>query len=49
VVENLKSNKYLNDPGLIIIERSIQTKERDITNLGTEPLKIIGDTCLYEI
>ena len=49
VVENLKSNKYLNDPGLIIIERSIQTKEMDITNLGTEPFKIIGDTCLYEI
>lgn len=49
VVENLKSNKYLNDSGFIIIERSIQTKEKDIRSLGTEPFKIIGDTCLYEI
>jgi 16S rRNA (guanine966-N2)-methyltransferase len=49
VVENLKSNKYLDDSGFIIIERSIHTKEKDIPNLGTEPFKIIGDTCLYEI
>ena len=49
VVENLKSSQYLNDSGFIIIERSIQTKEKDITNLKTEPFKIIGDTCLYEI
>jgi len=49
VVENLKINKYLNDSGFIIIERSIQTKGKDISNLGTEPFKIIGDTCLYEI
>ena len=27
VVDNLKSNKYLNDSGFIIIERSIQTKK----------------------
>jgi 16S rRNA (guanine966-N2)-methyltransferase len=49
VVENLKNNNYLNDSGFIIIERSIQTKEKDFTNLKTEPFKIIGDTCLYEI
>jgi 16S rRNA (guanine966-N2)-methyltransferase len=49
VSENLKINKFLNDSGFIIIERSIQTKENDISNLGTEPFKIIGDTCLYEI
>jgi hypothetical protein len=48
-VENLKSNKYLDDSGFIIIERSIHTKEKDIPNLGTEPFKIIGDSCLYEI
>ena|ERR1039457_7059931 len=49
VVENLKINNYLNELGFIIIERSIQTREKDIPNLGTEPFKIIGDTCLYEI
>lgn len=48
VLENLRSNDFLNDSGIIIIERSIQTKEKDISNLGTEPFKIIGDTCLYE-
>jgi 16S rRNA (guanine966-N2)-methyltransferase len=49
VVDNFKSNKYLNDSGFIIIERSIQTKAKDITHLNAEPFKIIGDTCLYEI
>jgi 16S rRNA (guanine966-N2)-methyltransferase len=49
VVDNFKSNKYLNDSGFIIIERSIQTIAKDITNLNAEPFKIIGDTCLYEI
>lgn len=49
VVESLKSKRYLNDAGFIIVERSIQTKEKDIPFLGTEPFKIIGDTCLYEI
>jgi 16S rRNA (guanine966-N2)-methyltransferase len=49
VVDNFKNNKYLNDSGFIIIERSIQTKAKDITNLNAEPFKIIGDACLYEI
>jgi hypothetical protein len=33
----------------MIVERSIQTKQNDIANLKTEPFKIIGDACLYEI
>lgn len=49
VVINLKSNQYLKDDGFIIIERSIQTKEKDISNFMTEPIKIIGDACIYEI
>jgi 16S rRNA (guanine966-N2)-methyltransferase len=49
VVENLINNKYLADKGFMIIERSIQTKEKDIENLKTPPFKIIGDSCLYEI
>ncbi|MFO7445813.1 MAG: 16S rRNA (guanine(966)-N(2))-methyltransferase RsmD [Ignavibacteriaceae bacterium] len=49
VVENLLKNKYLTDEGFIVIERSIQTKARDIINLKTDPFKIMGDTCLYEI
>jgi len=49
VTENLFSNKYFNDDGFMVIERSIQTKEKDILNFKSEPFKIIGDTCLYEI
>ncbi|GBD88332.1 ribosomal RNA small subunit methyltransferase D [bacterium BMS3Abin03] len=49
VVENLLANKFLEEKGIIIIERSIQTKEKDVENFDTEPFKIIGDACLYEI
>jgi len=49
VVENVKSNKLLNPESLMIIERSIQTKEKDVINFYIEPFKIIGDTCLYKI
>lgn len=49
VVENLLTNKFLEENGIIIIERSIQTKEKDIESFNTKPFKIIGDACLYEI
>jgi len=49
VVENIIMYKYLRSDGLLLIERSIQTKEKDIKNFKTEPFKIIGDACLYEI
>ncbi len=49
VVENVKTNKFLNPESFMIIERSIQTKEKDIINFNVEPFKIIGDTCLYKI
>lgn len=49
VVSNLLLNGFLNDDGRIIIERSVQTKGKDIENFKTEPFKIIGDTCLYEL
>ncbi len=49
VVENVKSNKFLNPESFMIIERSKQTKEKDIINFNVEPFKIIGDTCLYKI
>lgn len=47
VVENIINNNYLADEGIMIIERSIQTKEKDMVNFNTEPFKIIGDACLY--
>ena len=49
VVKNLKANEFLNSEASIIVERSIQTKDKDISNFEKEPFKIIGDTCLYEL
>ncbi len=49
VVENIKTNKFLNQKSIMVIERSIQTKEKDTTNFNVEPFKIIGDTCLYKM
>jgi len=49
VVGNILRNKYLRTNCFMIIERSIQTKLKDIENFRIEPFKIIGDACLYEI
>jgi 16S rRNA (guanine966-N2)-methyltransferase len=49
VVKNLIHNNYLKEGGMIIVERSTQTKEKDILNFGIDPFKIIGDTSLFEI
>lgn len=49
VVANLKVNRYFSGEGFMIIERSIQTKSLDTENFSTEPFRIIGDACLYEI
>jgi 16S rRNA (guanine966-N2)-methyltransferase len=49
VVVNLINNKYFAVDGFMIIERSVQTKVKDIENFKVEPFKIIGDSCLYEI
>lgn len=49
VVENILTNRYLAIGSFIFIERSIQTKSKDIDNFKINPFKIIGDTCLYQI
>ena len=49
VIKNLLLNKFLSADGMIIIERSKQTKGKDIENLGVEPFKQIGDACLYKV
>ena len=48
-VENILTNRYLADDSFLFIERSIQTKLKDTANFKSEPFKIIGDTCLYQI
>jgi 16S rRNA (guanine966-N2)-methyltransferase len=50
VIKNILNNGFLEDEdSIIFIERSIQTREKDTANFETEPFKIIGDACLYEI
>jgi 16S rRNA (guanine966-N2)-methyltransferase len=48
VVRNLLSNKFLNEGGMLIIERSIQTKAKDEEGFGKESFKRVGDTLLYK-
>ncbi len=49
VVENILTNRYLANDSFIYIERSVQTKSKDTRNFKSEPFKIIGDACLYQI
>ena len=49
VVDNLLKNKYFRSDSIMVIERSVQTKNKDIENFKVEPFRIIGDACLYEI
>ena len=49
VVDNLLNNNFLQENGLIIVQRSVQTKEKDKLYFEIEPFKIIGDSCLYQI
>lgn len=49
VVKNIMANNFMNSESLMIIERSIQTKEKDIESFQTEPFRVIGDACLYQI
>lgn len=44
---NIIENDFLSDDGIFIIERSIQTREKDIAAFGFEPLKKIGDSLIY--
>lgn len=48
VVENLLNNNYLEDEGILLIERSVQTEKEDIENLGIEPFKKLGDSLIYK-
>ncbi len=48
VVNQLLENNFLSSEGLLIIERSIQTKNNDIKNFGIEPFKQIGDSLIYQ-
>jgi len=48
VVKNLILNEFLNENGLIILERSVQTKKEDEEAFGIEAFKKIGDSLIYQ-
>lgn len=48
VVNQLLENNFLLPEGLLIVERSVQTKNNDIENFETEPFKQIGDSLIYQ-
>lgn len=47
VVKNIINRGLVNEGGLFLLERSIQTLEKDTAAFGIEPFKRIGDTCLF--
>lgn len=49
VVKNLRKNNFFDEEGFMVIERSVQTRGKDVENFLVEPFKVIGDTCLYEL
>jgi 16S rRNA (guanine966-N2)-methyltransferase len=49
VVKNIRKRKLLKPGGIFMLERSIQTLEDDKKNMEMEPIKRLGDTCLYQI
>lgn len=48
VTKNILENNFLKENGVFLIERSIQTKQKDIENFGCEPFKKIGDSLIYQ-
>ena len=47
VIKNILANNFLNDDGIILVERSIQTQKEDQENFGHEPFKRLGDSLIY--
>ena len=47
VVENFLKNGFLNEDGLLIVERSIQTESKDVEAFGKKAFKKIGDSLIY--
>lgn len=48
-VKLMLDRNYLSDNGLIIIERSVQTKKEDEEAFGLEAFKKIGDSLIYKL
>ena len=47
-VKNIIEKNFLNEDGLMIVERSIQTKKEDQEAFSVEPFKRLGDSLIYQ-
>jgi 16S rRNA (guanine966-N2)-methyltransferase len=47
VVKNIIEKGFLNDDGILLIERSIQTRKKDEENFKKEHFKRLGDSLIY--
>ncbi len=47
VVKNLMNRNFLKDEGILLVERSIQTKDKDVNSFKREPFKRLGDSLIY--
>jgi len=48
VVENIIKSNMMTEEGVMIIERSVQTKDEDVEAFGREPIKRMGDSLIYQ-
>jgi len=47
-VKNILEKDFLNEDGLMIVERSVQTKKEDQEAFNVEPFKRLGDSLIYQ-
>ena len=47
VVRNVMERKLLTDDGIMLVERSIQTRSKDEESFGFEAFKRLGDSLIY--
>lgn len=47
VVKNLMDRNFLKDEGILLVERSIQTKDKDVNSFKKNPFKRLGDSLIY--
>jgi 16S rRNA G966 N2-methylase RsmD len=48
LVDNIFERNFLSENGIMLIERSIQTRGKDIKHFKREPFKRIGDSLIYK-
>jgi 16S rRNA (guanine966-N2)-methyltransferase len=47
VVKNIIDKKFLQDEGILLVERSIQTQKEDQESFAKEPFRRLGDSLIY--